>query len=103
MFYLLISGSDTKLAFHIYNETTLFSSVNSRFKINSKVAAGRLTKDGQDVTDLGGPLLTAVFKSFEVGLKQKYKNLPLKVYPTQQPEPSCLTESMVLETCNIRI
>ena len=41
-------------------------SVNGRYKTNSKVAAARLSIEGEPITDLGDKVVTAVFLPFEV-------------------------------------
>lgn len=62
----LTTGGRSKLAFHIYGDPGLFTVISSRFKVNSKVVAARLTKDNVPVLDLGEEYVTAVFDLFEV-------------------------------------
>lgn len=61
----LLKGQDSRLTFHIYGNPDLFSVISSRFKVNSKVAAARLTRNDTPVLDLGTEYVTAVFYPFE--------------------------------------
>ncbi|XP_053386553.1 uncharacterized protein LOC123538400 [Mercenaria mercenaria] len=61
----LLKGGRSRLTFHIYGNTDLFSVISGRFKVNSKVAAARLTKNNTEVVNLGDEYVTAVFYPFE--------------------------------------
>ncbi|XP_052814790.1 latrophilin-like protein 1 isoform X2 [Mya arenaria] len=61
----LVKGSSSRLTFHIYAKTDIFSTAGNRFKINSKVAAVRLTKNGRNIVQLGDDSVTSVFHVFE--------------------------------------
>ncbi|XP_060578573.1 adhesion G-protein coupled receptor G2-like, partial [Ruditapes philippinarum] len=61
----LLEGKRTKLTFQIYGNTDLFSVISSKFKINSKVAAARLTKNNQPIVDLGNDYVTVVFYTYK--------------------------------------
>ncbi|KAL4217408.1 hypothetical protein ACF0H5_023858 [Mactra antiquata] len=66
----IAQGEATRLAFQIYGKTDLFSVISSRFEINSKVVAARMTKRGIPVEDLGDEYVTAVFR-----IKEYNKNM----------------------------
>ncbi|XP_052814005.1 adhesion G-protein coupled receptor G6-like [Mya arenaria] len=61
----LVKGHVSRLTFHIYAKTDLFSTAGNRLKINSKVAAARLTKNGRDIVQLGNDSVTIVFQVLE--------------------------------------
>ncbi|XP_052814006.1 uncharacterized protein LOC128241063 [Mya arenaria] len=61
----LVKGNVSRLTFHIYAKTDIFSTAGNRFKINSKVAAARLTKNGRNIVQLGDDSVTSVFHVFE--------------------------------------
>lgn len=62
----LNTGGKSKLTLHIYGDPGLFTVISSRFQVNSKVVAARLTKDNAPVVNLGEEYVTAVFDLFEV-------------------------------------
>ncbi|XP_052224892.1 adhesion G-protein coupled receptor G6-like [Dreissena polymorpha] len=57
----LVKGDLTKLAFHVYSRTYLFSDSSNRFDVQSSVVAARLTRKNKEVRDLGNEFVTAVF------------------------------------------
>jgi len=60
------TGNVTRLTFHIYLRTELFSSQYSRFQINSQVAAARLYVSGHNVVELGDERVTSIFRVHQV-------------------------------------
>lgn len=61
----LLKGEETRLTFQIYGNPNLFSVVNSRLIVNSKIAAARLTLRDGPVYNLGNEHVTVVFHIFE--------------------------------------
>ena len=67
---LFTSGATTRLSFHIYSKTELFTVPQGRYVVNSKVAAARLERNGRPVVDLGDDRVTVVLDVKEVGSNQ---------------------------------
>ncbi|XP_052227835.1 uncharacterized protein LOC127842390 isoform X2 [Dreissena polymorpha] len=57
----LLKGDLTKLAFHVYSRTYLFSDISNRYVVQSSVVAARLARRNREVRDLGNEFVTAVF------------------------------------------
>ncbi|KAK3598552.1 hypothetical protein CHS0354_010729 [Potamilus streckersoni] len=62
----VLKGSNSRLAMHVYYDTTMFDDDTGRYETISRVVAARLSKNGTPFTNLGNSAVTAIFLPFKV-------------------------------------